>query len=225
MELVQYGGSERNDIVRFDDVAMIVSARQAAHHHDPGQAAKRQGPAKDVYMTATGTKPKNPCRRGKVHTWRPGPPAADRRPRRGDGNGLVGRTLRCRVRRPRRPGQPDGAASGPAGRGDDLRRAPGPLCAARPTGGQGSPLARLRPVDARGLGAGEPQLPRSRPDGRPGRGYDGVPRATAGAISRAVEPKNLPQARRHADGRAATSPPRRRFPAGTILPCRPAGDR
>ena len=54
MELVQYGGSERNDIVRFDDVAMIVSARQAAHHHDPGQAAKRQGPAKDVYMTATG---------------------------------------------------------------------------------------------------------------------------------------------------------------------------
>ena len=26
MELVQYGGSERNDIVRFDDVAMIVSA-------------------------------------------------------------------------------------------------------------------------------------------------------------------------------------------------------
>ncbi len=69
MELVQYGGSERNVIVRFDDVAMIVSARQAAHHHDPGQAAKRQGPAKDVYMTATGTKPKNPCRRGKVHTW------------------------------------------------------------------------------------------------------------------------------------------------------------
>ncbi len=70
MELVQYGGSERNVIVRFDDVAMIVSARQAAHHHDPGQAAKRQGPAKDVYMTATGTKPKNPCRRGKVHTCR-----------------------------------------------------------------------------------------------------------------------------------------------------------
>ncbi len=69
MELVQYGGSERNVIVRFDDVVMIVSARQAAHHHDPGQAAKRQGPAKDVYMTATGTKPKNPCRRGKVHTW------------------------------------------------------------------------------------------------------------------------------------------------------------
>ena len=68
MELVQYGGSERNDIVRFDDVLMIVSARQAAHHHDPGQAAKRQGPAKDVYMTATGTKPKNPCRRGEVHT-------------------------------------------------------------------------------------------------------------------------------------------------------------
>ena len=157
--------------------------------------------------------------------WRPGPPAADRRPRRGDGDGLVGRTLRCRVRRPRRPGQPGGAASGPAGRGNDLRRAPGPPCAARPTGGRGSPLARLRPVDARGLGAGEPQLPRSRPDGRPGRGYDGVPRATAGAISRAAEPKNLPQARRHADGRAATSPPRRRFPAGTILPCRPAGDR
>ena len=74
-------GAGRNDrprarhrtigIRRVLNVVMIVSARQAAHHHDSGQAAKRQGPAKDVYMTATGTKPKNPCRRGKVHTCRP----------------------------------------------------------------------------------------------------------------------------------------------------------
>jgi len=35
--MVQYGGSERHVMVRIDDVAMIVSARHAAHHHDPGQ--------------------------------------------------------------------------------------------------------------------------------------------------------------------------------------------